>query len=108
MTESLLQGFGKLAKKYDQIALDIAAVVSPEKASSVHSALVRAYQNYARSIQTISGTKAGAYLSGPDITEYSESSLALAKAFVAVSDFLYNEGVGFSQGEPGSIFSFPR
>ncbi|MDO8620212.1 MAG: hypothetical protein Q7R64_02585 [bacterium] len=108
MTESLLQGFGKLAKKYDQIALDIAAVVPPEKASPVHSAIVRAYQNYARSIQTISGTKAGAYLSGTALTEYSESALALAKAFVAVSDFLYSEGVSFSQTEPGSIFSFPR
>jgi len=108
MTEELLQGFAKLAEKYDRLAAEVASVIPPSKAEETHSALAKAYQNYAKAIRAIANAKVGEYLSGSDMTEYGETALTLARAFVGVSDFFYTEGVRFGPNEPGSIFMFPR
>jgi len=83
-------------------------VVIPEKAVGIHTKLITGYQNYAKAIRAIAETPIGSYMSGTALTAYSDSTLALAHAFVDVSDFFYREGVRFEQTEPGSIFSFPR
>ena len=83
-------------------------VVIPEKAVGIHTKLITGYQNYAKAIRAIADTSIGSYMSVAALTAYSDSTLALARAFVDVSDFFYHEGVRFVSTEPGSIFSFPR
>ncbi|MEK7170196.1 MAG: hypothetical protein AAB767_02825, partial [Patescibacteria group bacterium] len=108
VTDVSLQGFARLAQKYDRLAADIAAVMPPPKAAGAHSALATAYQNYAKAIHAIAETKVGESLSGPVMTAYGETTIALGRAVVAVSDLFYSEGVGFLPTEPGNVFSFPR
>lgn len=108
MTPELLQGFAKLAGKYEKLASDIAAVAPPEKAGAVHASLTDAYRNYAKAVRMISETPVGSYMSGPAITAYSNATLALGHAVVAVSDLFYRERIGFGKNESGNVFSFPR
>ncbi|MDO8594656.1 MAG: hypothetical protein Q7R93_04050 [bacterium] len=108
MNPELLQGFIKLAQKYEKLASDIAAVTVPEKATVEHASFADAYRKYAAALRAMGGTAVGSYLSAGPITAYSDATLVLARAVVAVSDLFYREGVGFSKTEPGSVFSFPR
>src|SRR3989338_4036072 len=108
MNEDLIRGFNELAQKYERIAQNIASVASTEKTIGIHTKLITGYQNYAKAIRAIADTSIGSYMSVAALTAYSDSTLALARAFVDVSDFFYHEGVRFVSTEPGSIFSFPR
>ncbi|MDO8620308.1 MAG: hypothetical protein Q7R64_03090 [bacterium] len=108
MTSELIQGLAKLAQKYDKLKASIASVVPPEKALNAHKKLTETYQNYAQSLHTIAQTEVGSYLQGSVMMAYSESTLALARAVVDVSDLFYREQVVFGRSEPGAVFVFPR
>lgn len=108
MNETLIQGFVKLAEKYERLADSLASILPPSQAEQTHTKLGEAYRNYAKAIRIIAGTKTGSYLSGESMTAYSESTLALARAFVEMSNLFYREGIRFGKAEPGSVFMFPR
>ncbi len=108
MNNELIQGLLKMAQKYNSLAKDITSVIPPEKAISVHKKLVETYQNYAGAVSLFADTPLGSYISATTTRTYSESTVALGRAVVAVSDLFYQERVSFGRNEPGAVFSFPR
>ncbi len=108
MTGELAQGLLMMAKKYDQVAKNIDSVISPEQAISVHQKLADSYMNYAKAVHLFADTPLGSYISGTSTTAYSDSTLALGRAVVAVSDLFYREHITFGKDESGTVFSFPR
>ena len=108
MTAELLSGFADMAQKYETLSANIEKVETPESALTVKNNIQTAYTRYAESVLALSRTPEGSYLIGKDMTAYSDNTLALARAFVAVSDLLYREGIGFGPDEPGRVFIFPR
>lgn len=108
MDARLLEGLVKLASKYETLAESVAKVAPPEEARTAHTALVNGYHTYAKAIQKLAQTETGSYLSAEALTTYSESTLTLARAVVAMSDLFYQKRITFTPAEPGSIFVFPR
>lgn len=108
MDASLLEGLLRLANKYETLADKIAEVSPPEEARTAHLALVNGYRTYAKAIQILAQTSIGSYLSGDAMTAYSDSTLTLARAVVALSDLFYQKRIYFGKNEPGSVFVFPR
>ena len=108
MTRDILNGFASLAQKYKSLAQTIDKIETPNTATEVRNNLHTAYEKYTDAIFTLSKTAEDAYLGATEMTAYSEATLALARAFVTISDLFYKERIGFSPSEPGNIFMFPR
>lgn len=109
MDSDLLSGFKALADTYDRAADAMLSVSGPtEEAARIRTVLAKAYDAYADALRTIAMTPAGEYLDAAALHAYSEHTVSLGKAFVAVSDFLFEQRVPFTSGEPGAIFTFPR
>jgi hypothetical protein len=108
MDEERIAGLDILAKKYNTLAEDIAAIIPPPEAEVVQAELASAYKNYAKAIQSIAETPTDSYMSYASITAYSNAVLEIGRALVGVSDFFYSNGIRFPQNEPGAVFMFPR
>ncbi len=108
MTTELSQDLFNMAKKYDRMTAKLASVIPPGQAVEVHRKLTDTYGGYAKAVHLFADTPLGSYISGTSTTAYSDSTLALGHAVVAVSDLFYREHITFGKGEPGTVFSFPR